>query len=391
MKKNKPPLLIVGAMSGTSCDGLDATCLEVDAEGWAPSWEVSVPYPKGLRDRVLGFQVPGADRSLEVLLRLHRDLGEWYGDSFAKILKAKKRRADMIANHGQTVAHFPAPGGQGVTLQLGDPTRIARATGLTVAAHFRSGDMAAGGEGAPLLPLYHKLLAGHLDRAGQGLSFHNLGGISNLTYVAPRGSKQPVLAFDTGPANIWIDAATELATGGRRKFDEGGKLAARGKIDIEGVRRALRHPYFKKQVPKSTGRDDFPFELLLQATRARGVDLVATATAVTVESIGLAYEAWITGKGRPLGAILLCGGGARNPMLVGWLQDRISKTPVTPIETVGLSGKMIEAQGFALFGYLALKGQPLGGSWTGALEFGPPAHLIPGKNWESVLAKLGKD
>src|SRR6185295_12619776 len=245
----------------------------------------SVPYPKPLRERVLGFQIPGADRSLEVLLKLHRDLGEWYGQSFARILKGKNRRADVIANHGQTVAHFPAPGGMGVTLQLGDPTRIARATGLTVAAHFRSGDMAAGGEGAPLLPLYHKLLAEHLDRTGRGLSIHNLGGISNLTYIAPRGSKDQILAFDTGPANIWIDAATELATGGRKKFDDGGKIAMRGKIDIEGVRRALRHPYFRKPVPKSTGRDDFPFELLFSSTRARGADLVATATAVTVESI----------------------------------------------------------------------------------------------------------
>src|SRR5262245_5069440 len=132
MKKHKPPLQIVGAMSGTSCDGLDAACLEIDSGGWAPLWEASIPYPKSLRERVLGFQLPGADRSLEVLLRLHRDLGEWYGQSFAKMLKTRKRKADVIANHGQTVAHFPAPEGMGVTLQLGDPTRIARATGLTV-------------------------------------------------------------------------------------------------------------------------------------------------------------------------------------------------------------------------------------------------------------------
>jgi anhydro-N-acetylmuramic acid kinase len=363
--------------------------LEIDASGWAPAWEASVPYPRALRERVLTIQTPGAERGLETLLELDRDLGEWYGTTLAKILRSKRRPADVIANHGQTVAHHPAPDGMGVTLQLGDPTRIARATGLTVIAEFRKGDMAAGGEGAPLLPLFHKLLSAHLDRLGQGLSIHNLGGISNLTYIAPKGSPQDVLAFDTGPANIWIDAAAELATAGRKKIDEDGKLAARGKIDIPGVRRALNHPYFKKQVPKSTGRDDFPFELLLAATRARGADLVATATAVTVESIGLAYEAWIIGKRRPLGAILLCGGGARNPVLVGWLQDRLSGVPVEPIESVGLSGKVIEAQGFALFGYLALNGKPLGGSWTGVKEFGPPAHIVPGKNWSAVLEKLG--
>jgi anhydro-N-acetylmuramic acid kinase len=375
-------------MTGTSCDSLDAACLQIDSSGWEPVWEASTPYPRSLRERVLAIQLPGAERGIEQVLELDRDLGEWFGATLAKMLRPKSRAADVIANHGQTIAHYPKPERMGVTLQLGDPTRIARATGLTVVAQFRRGDMAAGGEGAPLLPLFHKLLAAHLDRLGHGLSIHNLGGISNLSYIAPKGSPEAVLAFDTGPANIWIDAAAELATGGKQKIDKDGKLAARGKIDIPGVQRALRHPYFKRPVPKSTGRDDFPFELLLAATRARGADLVATATAVTVESIGLAYEAWIIGKKRPLGAVLLCGGGALNPLLVGWLQDRLSGVLVEPIESVGLSGKMIEAQGFALFGYLALCGKALGGSWTGVKEFGPPAHLVPGLNWKSLLEKL---
>jgi anhydro-N-acetylmuramic acid kinase len=385
--KAPAPLRIVGVMTGTSCDGLDAACLEIDAEGWEPVWEDSLSYPKHLRERVLGLQIPGANRDLEVLLELDRDLGEWYGAALSRILKSGRKRADVIANHGQTIAHFPAEGRMGTTLQLGDPARIAYLTGLTVVSQFRTGDMAAGGQGAPLLPLYHKLLAAHLDRSGRGLAVHNLGGISNLTYIAP-GSGTPVLAFDTGPANIWIDAAAEMATEGKQRYDEGGKLAARGKIDIEGVRRALKHPYFRMPVPKSTGRDDFPFQLMLLSTRVRGADLVATATAVTVESIGLAYEAWIIGKKRPLGAVLLCGGGVKNKTLVGWLQDRLEGVQVMPIDAAGISSRLIEAQGFALFGYLSLLGKPLGGNWTGVKGFGPPGHLIPGKNWKSVLARL---
>ncbi|HUP57414.1 MAG TPA: anhydro-N-acetylmuramic acid kinase [Bdellovibrionota bacterium] len=389
-KKKKPSgLRIVGVMTGTSCDGLDAACLEMDEAGWRPVWEASQPYPASLRERVLGLQKPGTTLELEEVLRLDRDLGEWYGAAISRILKGRGRHADVVASHGQTVAHHPAANRMGTTMQLGDPTRIARATGLTVVAAFRKGDMAAGGEGAPLLPLFHRMLAAHLDRSGRGIAIHNLGGISNLTYVAP-GKNGAVLAFDTGPANIWIDAAVSMVTDGKQSYDENGRIGLKGRIDIEGVRRALRHPYFRRPIPKSTGRDDFPFEHLLSSTRVRGADLVATATAVTVESIGLAYEAWITGKRRPLGTVLLCGGGARNPLLVGWLQDRLSGIDVTPIEEVGLSSTLIEAQGFAFFGYLSLLGQPLGGPWTGAQGFGPPGQIVPGKNWPAVVEKLGR-
>src|SRR5579885_610675 len=121
MKKTRRPLHIVGVMTGTSCDSLDAACLEIDSSGWAPVWEASVQYPRPLRDRVLTIQMPGAERGLETLLALDRDLGEWYGAALARILRAKRRPGDVIANHGQTVAHYPAPERMGVTLQLGDP------------------------------------------------------------------------------------------------------------------------------------------------------------------------------------------------------------------------------------------------------------------------------
>src|SRR5262249_8509422 len=148
------------------------------------------------------------------------------------------------------------------------------------------GDMAAGGEGAPLAPRFHKLIAG----SRTGIAIHNLGGISNLTYLGPGNL---IVAFDTGPGNLWIDAAAGLVTGARLRFDRNGLLAREGEADLAAVERILRDRFFRRPAPKSTGRDDFPFAKLLAATRARDVELVATATAITVESIARAYGDFI--------------------------------------------------------------------------------------------------
>jgi anhydro-N-acetylmuramic acid kinase len=154
------------------------------------------------------------------------------------------------------------------------------------------------------------------------------------------------------------------------------------------VRAVLKHPFFKKTPPKSTGRDQFPLELLLSKTRAKGADLVATATAVTVESIGQAYEKHVLKRGRALNTIYFCGGGTNNSTLMNWLQDRLPDVAIKLLSDVGFDGQMIEAQAFAFFGYLALMGSPIGGAWTGAKGFGPPAHIIPGENWSEVLSTL---
>ena len=273
-------------MTGTSCDALDAACIQINRETWEPLWSATRPYPKALRLRVLEAQKPGTKLLARDWLAIERDLGEWYGKAFASILRGK--RVDLIANHGQTVAHYPANNRNGMTWQLGDPTRIARATGLSVVSHFRNGDMAAGGEGAPLAPGFHAVIAAALGGAKSGVAIHNIGGISNFTYLGKQ-----IIAFDTGPGNAWIDAAAERATNGRLKYDRGGLLARQGEADLAAVDAVLKNPYFAKSPPKSTGRDDFPFDLLLSKTKARGVDLVATATWVTVESIARAYDKFI--------------------------------------------------------------------------------------------------
>jgi anhydro-N-acetylmuramic acid kinase len=330
---------------------------------------------------VLEAQRPGSRWTALDWLRLERDLGEWYGDAILACLKGRPR-PDLIANHGQTVSHFP---NDGMTLQMGEPTRIARATGLTVACGFRSGDLAAGGQGAPLAPLFHRLIAQALASPHESVAIHNLGGFSNLTYLGPRGR---ILAFDTGPANVWIDAAIEKATGGRRKFDEGGRMAAAGAPDARAVERALRHPFFVKKPPKSTGRDDFPISDFFRLTRARGADLVATATEIAARSIAEAYHDFILARRMPLDRVFFCGGGARNATLLTSVAEKLPQAMVQRLDRKGLDSQMIEPQAFAFFGFLALLGQPLGGAWTGVRGFGPPAHLIPGENWPELLAKL---
>jgi anhydro-N-acetylmuramic acid kinase len=378
---------VLGVMTGTSCDGLDAACITIDSEGWEPQWAKTAPYPARLRERVLNAQKPGVRLSLREVLELQRDLGEWYGSVIHQMVLKHAVKPDLIANHGQTIAHYPAAHRKGMTFQAGDPTRVVYLTGLTTVGLFRDGDMSAGGEGAPLVPWFHRLLSAHLG--GEGTSIHNIGGISNLTYVGKGGQ---LVAFDTGPGNAWIDAAASLATRGKSQFDAGGKLALQGEVDWRAVKKIVNLPYFKKAPPKSTGRDDFPFELLTKATRARGVDLVATAMAVTVESIGQAYEKFILDRRKPLDSVHVAGGGARNPVLMSWLQSRLDSldVEVSTLSESGLDGQWIEAQAFAFFGLLTMMGQPIGGSWTGigSNKFAPPGHIIPGKNWEKLLSKV---
>lgn len=373
---------IVGVMTGTSCDGLDAACCEFRGGSWKQLWTGSARYPGALRTRVLGAQLPDAKLSLKEFGELHRDLGIWMARALQKFLRGRQR-PDAIASHGQTVAHFPAAKKLGFTIQLGDPARIVEGTGLTVISSFRDGDMAAGGEGAPLAPRFHQLLA----RSFSGIAIHNLGGISNLTYI---GRNNVVLAFDTGPANLWIDAATELVTCGKQRFDRDGTIARAHEPDLAAAERILADPFFARKPPKSTGRDDFPFSKLLKATRVRDGALVATATAITVESIARAYEGFILKRKLPLAAIHFSGGGARNKFLMERLRARLDGVRVGTVEELGIDGHYLEASAFAYFGFLALQSCPLGGPWTGTNGWAPPGRITPGRNWPQIVRQIAR-
>ena len=377
---------ILGIMTGTSCDGLDVACADFQKRKWKPLWSKSAPYPPALRKRVLAAQLPDGKLSLREWGELHRDIGIWIARGIQSILAKTPAhmRPVAIACHGQTVAHFPSAKKLGFTIQLGDPARIAEATGLTVISNFRDGDMAAGGEGAPLAPRFHKFIAG----SRTGISIHNLGGISNLTYLGP---KNLILAFDTGPANLWVDAATELVTRGKRKFDHNGALARGARPDFAAVHPILENKFFLRHPPKSTGRDDFPFSILLNATSVRDASLIATATAITVESIARVYEKFVLKKDLPLHRIYFSGGGARNRFLIESLGVRLSGIRIAPLTELGVDPHYLEAVAFAYFGYLALKGHALGGAWTAVRDWAPPARVTPGRAWPQIVRQLARE
>ncbi|MFL5382887.1 MAG: anhydro-N-acetylmuramic acid kinase, partial [Longimicrobiaceae bacterium] len=253
-------MLIVGLMSGTSLDGVDAALVEVEGTTEADVRvrlvrALTLPYDEARREAIHAAIAAG---TAQALCGLHADLGEWLAEAALRVCEeagVPLGRVDAIGSHGQTVWHLPpADGRRGATLQLGDAATIAERTGCAVVSDFRTRDVAAGGHGAPLVPWVDRLL---FSKAGAARALQNLGGIGNVTRVPPKGSAEPAFAFDTGPGNALIDAAVELATDRRLSFDRDGVLAARGEVDGELLAELLRHPYFAAEPPKSTGREAF--------------------------------------------------------------------------------------------------------------------------------------
>src|SRR2546427_339840 len=256
-RKDNRRVIAVGMMSGTSGDGINLAAIEIEP-GARPSVRIVATaeraYAKSLREAVLraGADVPFA---LSDIARLHAELGDAYAAAASEFVATLPRRPDVIALHGQTVAHLPA---EHTTLQIGDASRVARATGLPTVSDFRSADMAAGGEGAPLGPFGDHVLSA--SRAP--IAVLNLGGIANLTLI-PTASANDVIAFDTGPANMTSDAI--VAPSGEA-FDRDGRRARAGRVNERALEEALRHPYFARRAPKSTGREEFgkPFATRIQ-------------------------------------------------------------------------------------------------------------------------------
>lgn len=340
-------------MSGTSADGIEAAAAEVDTDQRTAKLLAHhhSRYQDDLRADVLAA---GSDRRLRAsdLATLHVLLGDAYAQAVEAMVKVLDRRPGAVALHGQTVSHLPQ---RGATLQLGDAARVAVRTGLTVVSDFRSADIAAGGQGAPLVPFADHVLFGE----SAPIALLNLGGIANLTLL-PTANADDAIAFDTGPANMVVDA---LVAGSGQRFDRGGEGARRGKISDEALAKALAHPYFERPAPKSTGREEFGAHFaqeLLADVRTHGGsddDALATSVALTARTVAAAL-ARETPRGVKFGELLVGGGGTANVALMDALREAVAPLTVRPMDELGIPAQTREALAFAILGAFRLAGLP---------------------------------
>jgi anhydro-N-acetylmuramic acid kinase len=368
------PRRVVGLISGTSADGIDAALVEIDGAGDTTRARLlefrTRPFDPALRARILGLK----DARAEELLRVHFQLGEEFAEAALEVTSAARREGlpvHLVGSHGQTARHHPRAegrGGRAETLQIGEPAIIAERTGLPVVADFRPRDIAAGGEGAPLVPLVDWLL---FRQPAATRACLNMGGIANVTVVTPR--LEAVRAFDLGPANMPLDLVVHAWTGGAETFDRNGERAARGRSDPALVAELLRHPYFDLPPPKSTGREAFGdvfVKPLLARYANREGDLLASLTEFVAASVAGGIRRWVQD---PVAEVLVSGGGARNRTLMRALATALAPVPVRSLAEVGLDPDAKEAVAFAVLAHETLVGRP--GNLPGATGAAGPRVL----------------
>jgi anhydro-N-acetylmuramic acid kinase len=337
---------VIGLMSGTSLDGIDAALIKTDGANYVePIDFITEPYDEGLREELracLGKRTDSdgaVKRATEKMTLAHAEIVK-------KLLAKTNIKAadvDLIGFHGQTIFHDPD---NRFTWQIGDGELLACETDINVVNDFRSADVAAGGEGAPFLPLYHRARAAKQDKP---IAILNLGGVGNVTWLGAGDGDDNILAFDTGPANAMIDDFVKLRTG--QDFDEGGKLADKGWAEDNIIGTWMDHEFFRRKPPKSLDRNVWSIDDVAHLSDEDGV---ATLALFTVEAVcdALRYmpqqpKAWY-----------VTGGGRKNPTLMGWLAN-VLKIPVEPVEALGWNGDALEAEGFAYLAVRSVNGLPL--------------------------------
>ncbi len=328
-------------MSGTSLDGADAALVDFSS-GFPRTLAFStVAFSNELRDRILELSEPGSD-PLDLAATVSMELADLYAEAVEEVIASAAVPRDSIVAvgcHGQTVRHRPD---RGFTIQLNDPARLAELTGLDVVADFRRRDMAAGGQGAPLVPAFHEAVFRHPSRSRVVV---NIGGISNLTWLPAAG---PTMGFDCGPGNVLLDGWARKHIG--KLFDEDGQWAAAGRTDTILLERLLAEPFFRKQPPKSTGRELFRLAWLQERLPAdyRTADVQSTLTDFTAHGIVDAIDRHCPGTGE----IYLSGGGARNGSLVARIRALARDRTVSTTDQLGVPAAHVEAIAFA---WLAMK------------------------------------
>ena len=334
-------------MSGTSADGIDAVLITTEGEQSELLGSHHRPVPAPLRDKILAFRQSGPDE-LHRLATLDVQLAKEYASAVSALLDTAQLEAaavTAIGCHGQTIRHHPE-GDTPYTLQIGDPNRLAELTGITVVSDFRRRDMAAGGQGAPLVPAFHRA---RLVSAGVATAVVNIGGIANISLITADGD---VAGWDTGPGNTLMDGWILQNQGA--PFDRNGEWAASGTIIAPLLTALLQDPYFTMRPPKSTGPEYFHLDWL--AANLSGdetsADVQCTLAALTVESLALTLAQ------QPIDVVRVCGGGARNTWLMQRLTDRLRETAVTTTEAIGVDPEWVEAWAFAWLAEQTLAGQP---------------------------------
>ena len=343
------PTLAVGLMSGTSCDGISAALAQFTGRRCRVLAEQTRPYPASLVKRLRR----GGELSVPELSALNMELGERFARAAHQLIRqanVSSRRISVIGSHGHTIYHGPndrVPS----TLQIGEPAIIAQRTGIPVVANFRPRDLAAGGQGAPLVPYFDEAVFGD----GPIRALQNIGGIANVTVV---GRACPTIAFDTGPGNCLIDLLVQRMTRGRLRYDARGHLALTGRIDHRAVERLWRHPYFRQAPPKSTGRELFNESLLRHIFGARLTqspkDVLATITYFTAFSIVESYRRFVPHR---LREIIVSGGGVHNRTLMSHIGTLASPIPVRSIERYGIPTQAKEPVAFAFLALRAFRHQ----------------------------------
>ena len=377
---------VAGLMSGTSADGVDAAVTEIRGRSVRVLAHGTVPYSRAIRERVYRLFDPETSRVNEIC-RMNFILGEVFAEALLRLLRDRKippGSLDLVGSHGQTIYHIPCGDtfrGRRLrsTLQIGEPSVIAERTGITTVADFRCRDIAAGGEGAPLVPFADHALFSHPRKSRAVL---NIGGIANVTWLSA-GTKLPdVIAFDTGPGNMAMDRAARRLTKGRRRYDRDGRMAARGVPDEALLSRMLRHPFLRRKPPKSTGREMFGdafADAWIERALRRGrspEDVLATLTAFTARSIVDAFRRHLPARADE---VILCGGGAHNGAMVSLLKKALAPAAVLLTDDFGIAADAKEAVSFAVLAHAAVKGIPnnVPGA-TGAAHSTILGKIVPG-------------
>jgi anhydro-N-acetylmuramic acid kinase len=368
-------MIVAGIMSGTSADGINVALVRLTGRGWQTRLRLlghhEFPFPPRVRRAILG--VMNAAAPVADLARLNFLLGELYADAVLTAQRRSRLRAELIGCHGQTIYHqgvaAPFLGRRlAVTWQTGEGAVIAARCGVPVVSDFRPADMAAGGAGAPLVPFLDYLLYRHPRR---GRIVQNLGGIGNLTAIPAAAVPERVVAFDTGPANMVMDAVVEQLFS--RPMDRDGRIARRGTPDERLVAALLRGPFFRRRPPRTAGREEFGREFtrrfLARCDAARPADIVATATLLTARSIAQALRLVIPRRNSSYRDFIVSGGGTRNATLMQMLAAEVEALGLTVqrSDDLGLPSDAKEAAAFALLAYQTFHRQPANiASATGA-------------------------